>query len=208
MSKKLQRIQNTTPQKYVNQATIMIQKISNKYSSKELLEEIGQIIPKYKSQGLNQKEELALAERIMKATSALALKSHHLAAETAGKYFRPFVVNFTKDLIKEYNCQSPSEIALAEIVASSYGRYLEYSNRLSNYIEVHKNVNTGDCLFLGKEVDRAHRQFITTLTTLKQIKSPTLEVKVKTKTAFISQNQQVNSYKENNKQKDEIIEPK
>ena len=45
---------------------------------------------------------------------------------------------------------------------------------------------------IGLELDRANRQFLTALQTLKQIKAPQLEVNVETKTAFVAQNQQFN----------------
>ena len=63
---------------------------------------------------------------------------------------------------------------------------------------------------ISKELDRANRQFITALTTLKQIKAPSLEINVKTKAAFVAQNQQlnVNPTDKNNLNKNENIEPK
>jgi len=48
----------------------------------------------------------------------------------------------------------------------------------------------------SKEVDRAHRQFMMAITTLKQMKSPTPQINVRTNTAFVAQNQQVNAVKE------------
>jgi hypothetical protein len=46
---------------------------------------------------------------------------------------------------------------------------------------------------MGKELDRAERHFFTALNTLKQIKSPMLEMNIHAKTAFIAQNQQINA---------------
>ena len=56
------------------------------------------------------------------------------------------------------------------------------TNELNNYYN-----------FLSKEIDRAQRQYITGLQTLKQLKSPSLPVTIKTTTAYIAENQQVNS---------------
>ena len=60
---------------------------------------------------------------------------------------------------------------------------------------------------LSKEVDKAHRQLIMALTTLKQIKNPPVEFNVKAKTAFLAQNQQINAVN-NPVQQDENINPK
>ena len=46
---------------------------------------------------------------------------------------------------------------------------------------------------ISKELDRAHRQYITTLTLLQQIKQPSIKVNVKTKNAYIAENQQINA---------------
>jgi hypothetical protein len=46
---------------------------------------------------------------------------------------------------------------------------------------------------ISKDLDRAYRQFASTLTLLREIKSPTLTVNVKANTAFIAQQQQLNN---------------
>jgi hypothetical protein len=51
---------------------------------------------------------------------------------------------------------------------------------------------------MSKELDRANRQFITALTTLKQMKTPSIEINVTAKTAFVGKNQQFNANKSNN----------
>ena len=65
----------------------------------------------------------------------------------------------------------------------------------------------GYLAILSKELDRAHRQLITALTTLRQIKNPPIEFNVKAKTAFVAQNQQINAIN-NPIQQNENIEPK
>jgi hypothetical protein len=109
---------------------------------------------------------------------------------------------FCIQLYKEYDCQTTLEKALAQSVVIAFEHILDYSRRLHTMME-----NTGGAtaidikvypLFLkrmqiiGLELDRANRQFLTALQTLKQIKAPQMEVNVKTKTAFVAQNQQFN----------------
>jgi hypothetical protein len=45
----------------------------------------------------------------------------------------------------------------------------------------------------GKEADRSFRQFQSALCLLRQFKSPPISVTVKTNTAFVAQNQQLNA---------------
>jgi hypothetical protein len=129
---------------------------------------------------------------------------------------------FGIQLYKEYNCQTASEKALAQSVVIAFEHILDYSRRLHIVMENTGNAKVIDIkvypLFLkrmqiiGLELDRANRQFLTALQTLKQIKAPQLEVNVKTKTAFVAQNQQFNVEDKSNKgrgeQQNEIIEAK
>jgi hypothetical protein len=56
---------------------------------------------------------------------------------------------------------------------------------------------------IGRELDRANRQFISALTTLRQLKAPTPSINVIAKNAFMAGQQQFN-----NKNSDENISPK
>ena len=55
------------------------------------------------------------------------------------------------------------------------------------------NALNGLYAVISTELDRANRHFVTALATLRQIKSPTLEVNVRAQTAIIGQNLQLNS---------------
>ena len=57
---------------------------------------------------------------------------------------------------------------------------------------------------LGTEIDRAHRQFQAAMQTLRMLKAPPLKVNFRTDTAYIAQNQQINS---GHKPEEEIIDP-
>ncbi len=69
-------------------------------------------------------------------------------------------------------------------------------------MEINQN-RTAYISILSKEADRSHRQFLSALMTLKQIKAPTIEMNIKARTAFVSDKQQINI----NKEADEIIKP-
>jgi len=160
----------------------------------------------------NKKAPEKLAEFTQKALIIYGLDTHYPLAETVGKRYRPLVIEFSHQLTKEYDCRTPSEKALAEVIVSAYARILEYSQSLHtcrevDWLSAEKN---GFYSMLSKELDRANRQFITALTTLKQIKTPSLEINVKTKAAFVAQNQQlnVNPPHKDNSNKNENIKPK
>lgn len=136
-----------------------------------------------------------LMQDFHKAVMAVGLSTHLPIAETVREEYRTFLIEMVQSIEKEYDCKTPSEKALAETVASSYIRVIQFSRELTlctkeKSLSHEKN---GYYSLVSKEVDRANRHFTTALLTLKQLKSPTMEVNVKAKNAFIGQNQQFNA---------------
>lgn len=141
-------------------------------------------------------------ERVHKLLIAYELDSQYALGQTHQKNYSYLVVGFCKSLIKEYECKTPSEKALAEMAASGFVRYLQVAQKLdaelaSTGISSLRNTYIG---LLSKELDRALRTYIAALNTLRQIKNPLSKIKVEASAAFIANNQQVNaiSNKENN----------
>ena len=62
--------------------------------------------------------------------------------------------------------------------------------------------------YLSKQMDRAHRQYLSALMTLKQLKAPAIEMNIKTKNTFVAQNQQINATQPTESNKNETIDPK
>jgi len=92
-------------------------------------------------------------------------------------------------------------------------RVIDNSKRFNNCYEAGEYLSkerTNHLSVMSKQLDQANRQFITALTTLKQIKMPSLAISVKTKAAFVAQNQQlnINPINKDNTNKDENVEPK
>ena len=110
-------------------------------------------------------------------------------------------MGYIQDLEKEFKCKSPSDKALVDLIANSYVRKLSYSRKL----ETTKPCTGKDYdryrEFLSKEVDRAHRQFLSALEMLRAIKQPKLNLRVTN--AFLAHQQQINT-----KRNGENIEPK
>ncbi len=170
------------------------------------------VLPKIK--GDNKKEQdQALDEFKEKANQyamALGLSNHYHVAETTQERRQPLILAITRELLKEYDCKTTSEITLAEMAAIHYGRVLTFSSMLAGNTQGGSAISmerNGYYTFLGKEIERASRQYLATLSALKQFKNPPFEINVKAKTAFVSQNQQINAT--NNVGIDnETIEPK
>ena len=103
-----------------------------------------------------------------------------------------------KQLIAEHQASSASEFMLIDLMVNAYFRGL-HSARLYSCLA---QKNDGTMSFeqprinmmkeLGKQVESANRQYISTLTLLKEIRQPQINIKVQSKQAFVGQNQQFN----------------
>lgn len=103
-----------------------------------------------------------------------------------------FALELFKNIQKEYDCQTPTEKSLAEVVTLNFIRILETQRQIKH---TESNVKTRyDILYieiLSKELDRAERHYLTSLQALRMIKMPQLEVNIRTQTAIVGQNQVV-----------------
>ena len=129
------------------------------------------------------------------ALIALGLETHYPLADMVGKRYRALAIEVARQFEKEYNCKAPSEKLLAQTIAGTYCKIIEYSPHLrglAHETSVSKEKNDYYAM-ISKELDRSHRQMLTALTMLRQIKNPPIELNVKAKTAFVAQNQQINA---------------
>jgi len=137
-------------------------------------------------------------EKYSSSIYIFALDNHYAVIDAVKKEYKPMVIEMANQFISEYHCNAPSEKALSELAASSYARYIQYSDLFQNIanIEWLSSEKNGLYAIYSKEADKAYRQFMMAITTLKQLKSPTPQINVRTNTAFVAQNQQVNAVKE------------
>lgn len=150
-----------------------------------------------------------MLENHKEALNIFGLETHYPLADMVGKSYRPLVIEVARKIEKEYDCKAPSEKMLAQTIAGVYGKIIEYSRQLTACTQELMISNEKNAFYamLSKELDRAHRQLITALVTLRQIKHPPMELNVKAKTAFVAQNQQINAVN-NPIPQHENIEPK
>lgn len=130
--------------------------------------------------------------------TALSLDTGFLLIESVSTRFWGLAVQMRNDLQKEYTCDKPSEKALIDIVVNSYIKKLSLSIKMGENQKYLGSEHDGYRNYLSKEIDRAHRQFLSALETLRLIKQPPIKVNLKTENAYIAQNQQINRTKEEN----------
>jgi hypothetical protein len=119
------------------------------------------------------------------------------------KEYSPLLISFARQLIEEYKCIGPSEKAMAEVAAAAYVRILQYSELFSTVKNGQSITNEKNGFYnnISKELDRAHRHFESAISMLKQMKVPTMNLKVHSKNTFIADKQQFNNLQENNESK-------
>ena len=119
------------------------------------------------------------------------------------KEYSPLLISFARQLIEEYKCVGPSEKAMAEVAAAAYVRILQYSELFSTVKNGQSITNEKNGFYnnISKELDRAHRHFESAISMLKQMKVPTMNLKVHSKNTFIADKQQFNNLQENNESK-------
>ena len=116
-------------------------------------------------------------------------------------FLRTTIIEFTNDLIEQYDCLNTAERSLCEIIANSYWKVMQLSKKYTNVMatgEYLSDERTRYLSMLWKEMDRANRHYFTSLNMLIEIKKPQMSINVKTKNAYFSQNQQINNNKPEN----------
>lgn len=142
------------------------------------------------------------------AVSATSLETHARVGDVGGTKLGPLAIELTRQLITEFDCKTAAEKTIAEVAAAAYTRILRYSTALNNAYEVN-NATTELNKFMSvmsMEIDRANRQYLTAIHTLKTFKQPSVNVTFNAKTAFVAQNQNVNAAPPNDS-KEEVNAP-
>ena len=108
------------------------------------------------------------------------------------------VIKVRNALIKDYKAQSITELMLIDTAVSAYFRLMK-CNKVYNLFLIDKEGVTdfrqervNMMKELSKQLDISHRQFISAISFIKDLKQPPVKVKINTKQAFVAQNQQIN----------------
>jgi len=198
--KKDKLIKKFTPER-MKEIVLDLSRISN--DSNYMAEKLGEdIFPKFLSTVGGERNEARkdFDEKALELTHALSLDTHFALMDSLNKKYQAFARDFSSQLVNEYKCTTVLEKSLAEIITSSFIRVIDNSRRLNDLLNctdigINRNIYIAN---LSKQVDRAHRQYLSSLMTLRQIKAPSIEMNIRAHTAFVSQNQQINVDKKTN----------
>lgn len=115
--------------------------------------------------------------------------------------FRVFALEFSRNLQKEYDCKSQGEKSMAEIVALNFARVLMIQDKVNSYLGIGSITDMGVryLAVASKELDRAQRHYLASLQALKMLRTPPIEVSIRTQTAIVGQNQMVQTNNQNDK---------
>lgn len=116
-------------------------------------------------------------------------------------------------LVDEYKVTTISENMVLDMVVTAYIRYLECSRLYTGLLESEKQYTyneeteeedetgwvyhyteskTAQLEAMGRQMNIAYQQYLSGLTFLREFKRPPIKVNIKTKQAFVAQNQQFN----------------
>lgn len=157
--------------------------------------------------------EKAMQEKISKAVKAIGMDNFYQLADSLPAKYSSILIDLARRTVSDYDCKTAAEKGLAQIMANAFGRILFLSEHLAtveNLRYVRSEWN-GFYSAIGKEIDRATRQYTSALMALKQLKSPALKLSIKADSAFIAENQQLNDNRKLNsdtKEDEKIIDTK
>jgi len=187
-----------------------------------ILEEVGRTLMADVKEGNKQYPMISMDD--FKAATLHEFNNGVLMAEVIPDKYRTFAIYMLRQLQQDYNCQTAAEKALAELATINYIHTLDLQQRIMEGLDTQKtmshshnscerDINIGHAKalnacertfvelkllnILSKECDRANRQFLMTIQTLRVMKQPPLKVNIKTEAAVIGQNQivQTNGHK-------------
>ena len=170
-------------------------------SEAEVLKKMGdELLPKFYA---GDQDDLLLKEisNIGGELMRMRESDHHCnLMEGFDERYRQLSKVMTDQIITEYDCTTEIEKSLASVIVGSHVRYLDNSRRLNNELNCeditrNRNVYIAN---LSKQVDRAQRQYLSSVQALKMLKVPEVSMNINVDQAFVSQNQQFNSQNKNN----------
>lgn len=129
-----------------------------------------------------------------KATYTLGFENDYTLVETVDEHLRGLAIELRRQLIIDFGCTTYAEKVLVDGVVSGYMRHLKAAKEFNftiNQGRISPNM-TEYLKVLNKEMDSANRQLQSAYQLLVNLKRPPVNVQIKTQTAFVAQNQQVN----------------
>lgn len=190
--------------KKLNEANDVINRLKADIEPQSINDKVQKIFERIDSsktqkESLLNQNELQILDQFIKMHE---FEKHLLLTESLPSKFSSLSIKMAKSMIAEYKCSTSLEKSLVELIVNSFCRSLYLSSILvvvleqktvqieQNFINYYK--------FIGKELDKANREYLTAITTLHQMKTPNIQLNLKADTAILGQNQQFNSLTGNN----------
>lgn len=168
----------------------LISDCKSQYDPKMVLKGADKELSKVKA-GTSQPTEIE--SNLFKSLTLLEFDNGILLTATVPEQYKTFGIDLMRNLQIEYNCQTPSEKATAELTALNYIRTLEIQRRITGYLAMGALTDNGVryLAIMSKELDRANRHYLTSVQVLKNLKQLPFQLTLKANTAVIGQNQVV-----------------
>lgn len=171
-------------------------------TSKEIMEDMGKSTTGFdawyvlqeadkETKNFKGSKEIEADSNYYKAMTLMEFDKGVLLMNSVPKLHRVFALEFSKNIQKEYKCETPSEKSMAETISLNFVRILEAQRKINSYLEmgtINQN-GIGYLNVMSKELDRAQRHYLSSLQALRMLKAPPLEVNIKTQNAFMGNNQ-------------------
>lgn len=176
----------------------------NKYNPLNLLSRLDQTIKEKEGKASN--DDVGLAGKAFQ--EAKSLENLQLLTNVVSERYKAYTYDLVKSIEKDFKCKSTAERLMAHTVVNAYIRILEYSDLHRAILKEEKLGREKAQVYstLGKEVDRAYKQFSSTIALFIQMKSKPINVRIKTQNALFGQNQQLNLNSRDNLS-EKVIEP-
>ena len=128
---------------------------------------------------------------IYKSLTLFEFEKGILLVSVIPEMYRPFAIDLSRKLQAEFDCQTTSGKATAELAALNFVRTMEIQRKIDSCLarDTISEISVKYLAVLSKELDRANRHYLAVVQVLKTMNQPLLSVSVKTQTAVIGQNQ-------------------
>lgn len=133
------------------------------------------------------------SDNVYQALTLFEFDKGILMASSIPNLYKVFAVDFLRKLRTEFNCQTPSENATAELATINFIRTMDIQKRITAYLEKGTIDKIGSKFIelMSLELDRANKHFLTSINSLKTIRQPTYNFSFNAQTAVIGQNQMI-----------------
>jgi hypothetical protein len=133
-----------------------------------------------------------IENKVIEYSKAMSLDTNIHALNGIDFKMGGMALQMISELKKEYDIKTPQDKAYLQIAVSAFCRYHSNMNEFKRW-KNHDWNSHERCAYMGmlsKDADKAFRQYHSIIQYFEAKKNPPLHVNVKTKTAFIAQNQQ------------------